>query len=253
VTVAADASVGDSILVTVRAGSQSSDATAEASAPTQVISATFQRSVSGPDVVGSRVPPSQVLTMEVTVTATAEVSTLADYLPSSWSIVDVNGGTVTSVDADVTRVAWTVSGDPIGSPISRSYLVMSPPEQSPPLSYPFRPAAEFSGEVVGEVDYILVSQPPPAPTNLAAELVAPSGVRLTWDASPGAVGYHVYRDGEMVAAWLKREQEATLKRFYQESGRIRLQPANEAMAPIYTDPANVEVQGKVIGAIRPAQ
>jgi len=57
-------------------------------------------------------------------------------------------------------------------------------------------------------------------------------------------------NGDMVAAWLKREQEATLKRFYQESGRIRLQPANDTMAPIYTDPANVEVQGKVLGAIR---
>jgi repressor LexA len=53
-------------------------------------------------------------------------------------------------------------------------------------------------------------------------------------------------NGDMVAAWLKREQEATLKRFYQEGGRIRLQPANEAMAPIYSDPANVEVQGKVL-------
>jgi repressor LexA len=60
-------------------------------------------------------------------------------------------------------------------------------------------------------------------------------------------------NGDMVAVWLKREQEATLKRFYQEGGRIRLQPANEAMAPIYTDPANVEVQGKVLGAIRPLQ
>jgi len=60
-------------------------------------------------------------------------------------------------------------------------------------------------------------------------------------------------NGDMVAVWLKREQEATLKRFYQEGGRIRLQPANEAMAPIYTDPANVEVQGKVLGAIRPPQ
>jgi repressor LexA len=58
-------------------------------------------------------------------------------------------------------------------------------------------------------------------------------------------------NGDMVAAWLKREQEATLKRFYHESGRIRLQPANQTMAPIYTDPANVEVQGKVLGAIRP--
>jgi repressor LexA len=60
-------------------------------------------------------------------------------------------------------------------------------------------------------------------------------------------------NGDMVAAWLKREQEATLKRFYQESGRIRLQPANEAMDPIYSDPANVEVQGKVLGSIRPPQ
>ncbi len=58
-------------------------------------------------------------------------------------------------------------------------------------------------------------------------------------------------EGEMVAAWLKREQEATLKKFYREGARVRLQPANETMAPIYTDADNVEVQGRVIGAIRP--
>jgi repressor LexA len=60
------------------------------------------------------------------------------------------------------------------------------------------------------------------------------------------------RDGEMVAAWLKREQEATLKKFYREGERVRLQPANETMEPIYTDAGNVEVQGRVIAAIRPA-
>ena len=57
-------------------------------------------------------------------------------------------------------------------------------------------------------------------------------------------------NGEMVAAWLKREKEATLKRFYLEPGRIRLQPANEEMKPIYADPEDVEIQGKVIGVIR---
>ena len=57
-------------------------------------------------------------------------------------------------------------------------------------------------------------------------------------------------NGEMVAAWLKREKEATLKRFYLEPGRIRLQPANEGMEPIYADPEDVEIQGKVIGVIR---
>ncbi len=59
------------------------------------------------------------------------------------------------------------------------------------------------------------------------------------------------RDGDMVAAWLKKEQEATLKRFYREGERVRLQPANETMQPIYTSASNVEVQGKVIAAIRP--
>jgi repressor LexA len=55
----------------------------------------------------------------------------------------------------------------------------------------------------------------------------------------------------MVAAWLKREQEATLKKLYVEGERVRLQPANETMAPIYTDASNVEVQGRVIAAFRP--
>jgi len=58
-------------------------------------------------------------------------------------------------------------------------------------------------------------------------------------------------DGDMVAAWLKREQEATLKRIYRQGQQVRLQPANEAMTPIETEADNVEVQGKVIGAIRP--
>jgi len=53
-------------------------------------------------------------------------------------------------------------------------------------------------------------------------------------------------NGEMVAAWLKREQEVTLKKFYSEGARVRLQPANETMKPIYTDADNVEIQGKVL-------
>ena len=57
-------------------------------------------------------------------------------------------------------------------------------------------------------------------------------------------------DGEMVAVWLKDEQEVTLKKLYRESGRIRLQPANSEMGPIYTRPENVEVQGKVVAVLR---
>jgi repressor LexA len=57
-------------------------------------------------------------------------------------------------------------------------------------------------------------------------------------------------DGEMVAVWLRDKQEVTLKRFFLEHNQIRLQPANSQMQPIYVDPNNVEVQGKVIGVIR---
>jgi repressor LexA len=41
-----------------------------------------------------------------------------------------------------------------------------------------------------------------------------------------------------------------LKHFYREGERVRLQPANETMAPIYTDAANVEIQGKVVLTVR---
>ena len=58
------------------------------------------------------------------------------------------------------------------------------------------------------------------------------------------------RAGEMVAAWLKERQEATLKRFYPEGNRVRLEPANSQMAPIYVDASDVEVQGVVVGVIR---
>ena len=57
-------------------------------------------------------------------------------------------------------------------------------------------------------------------------------------------------NGEMAAVWLKSEMEATLKKFYAEAGRVRLQPANNQMKPLFIDPANVEVQGKVIAVIR---
>lgn len=57
-------------------------------------------------------------------------------------------------------------------------------------------------------------------------------------------------EGEMVAAWLKAEEEITLKRFYRERDRIRLQPANSQVEPIYVSPENIDIQGKVIGVIR---
>ncbi len=61
---------------------------------------------------------------------------------------------------------------------------------------------------------------------------------------------NVVENGEMAAIWLKAEKEVTLKKFYAEPGRIRLQPANSQMQPIYVEPDNVEIQGRVIAVIR---
>jgi repressor LexA len=55
------------------------------------------------------------------------------------------------------------------------------------------------------------------------------------------------RNGDTVVALVDGE-EATLKRFYKEKNRIRLQPANEKYKPIY--PREVDVQGVVIGVVR---
>ena len=59
-------------------------------------------------------------------------------------------------------------------------------------------------------------------------------------------------DGEKVAVWLKDRGEVTLKRLYHEGNRVRLQPANSTMQPIYTTPDNVEVQGRFISSFRPS-
>jgi len=55
------------------------------------------------------------------------------------------------------------------------------------------------------------------------------------------------RDGEIVVALIEGE-EATLKRYYREPNRIRLEPANSSMQPIYS--SAVEVLGVVVGVIR---
>ena len=57
-------------------------------------------------------------------------------------------------------------------------------------------------------------------------------------------------NGDVVAAWLKNEQEITLKKIHFEGGQVRLQPCNPYMMPIYHKADNVEVQGRVVAVIR---
>lgn len=64
-------------------------------------------------------------------------------------------------------------------------------------------------------------------------------------------------DGDIVVALLTdgptSEGTATLKRLYRERDRIRLQPANSAMGPIYVEPDGLRIQGRVVTVIRQLQ
>ncbi len=57
------------------------------------------------------------------------------------------------------------------------------------------------------------------------------------------------RDGEMVVALIEG-REATLKTLHRDKGKIRLQPANEAIPPIFVRAADLRIQGVVTGLIR---
>src|SRR5437763_3525931 len=56
-------------------------------------------------------------------------------------------------------------------------------------------------------------------------------------------------NGDIIVA-LVETTDATLKRFYREGDKIRLQPSNAAMQPIIVPAASVEIQGRVIGVLR---
>ncbi len=57
-------------------------------------------------------------------------------------------------------------------------------------------------------------------------------------------------NGDMVAARLVDDNSFTLKKFYHEGDKVRLQPANATMEPIYTNPENIQISGRVVGVLR---
>jgi repressor LexA len=62
------------------------------------------------------------------------------------------------------------------------------------------------------------------------------------------------QDGEIIVALLtggsSTEGEVTLKRIYRDGSRVRLQPANAEMEPIFVDPGELRIQGRVVSVIR---
>ena len=123
---------------------------------------------------------------------------------------------------------------------------------------------------------IAAGQPIPVPTSDSWHIEAEEMVEVPADMLPGNIQAFALRvrgnsmidayvvdgdiiileatpaaeNGQMVAAWLPDDNTATLKKVYYEPNRIRLEPANESMAPIYVDPDNLMVQGRVVAVLR---
>jgi repressor LexA len=57
-------------------------------------------------------------------------------------------------------------------------------------------------------------------------------------------------NGELAAVWIRDQEETTLKRFYLDGKRVRLQPENPTMQPMFYPAENVQVMGKVVCVIR---
>jgi len=151
------------------------------------------------------------------------------------------------------------------------------PEVSRGIVLPAQSPAAGYRRLVPVIGLIAAGEPIPVPTPDTWDVVASSEtIEISQDLTRGREGVYALRvrgssmvdalindgdivlmqyvnvveNGEMAAVWLKMEREATLKKFYAESGRIRLQPANSQMQPIYVEPGNVEIQGRVIAVIR---
>ena len=58
------------------------------------------------------------------------------------------------------------------------------------------------------------------------------------------------KNGDVVACWLEKEQEVTLKKIYFEDEKLRLQPCNPYMLPMYHAKENVQVQGRLVAVLR---
>lgn len=131
-------------------------------------------------------------------------------------------------------------------------------------------------EGVPLVGPIAAGQPIPVPTQDSWHIVAEEMVQVPADMLPRNVQVFALRvqgksmidafvddgdivileatpaaeNGQMVAAWLTDRQEVTLKKIYYEPKHTRLQPANDSMEPIYVNPDEIEVQGRVIAVMR---
>jgi repressor LexA len=154
-------------------------------------------------------------------------------------IKDVTGRLIESMEETVENMLRIPMAGRIGAGI-----VIQPPDSDFDL-FPADEGVEVARSMLSDKD---------ASANLyALEVEGDSMIDAMVDDGDIVIMKHTQQaqNGEMVAVRLGDSDETTLKYFYRENGRVRLQPANPTMQPIIIeDPSSVEVQGKVVMVIR---
>ncbi len=141
------------------------------------------------------------------------------------------------VDSEYLRLAHDVT---VQVPLC-GYIVAGEPVAVPDVSTPPSRYLDLTREIVGDAEGLFALEV--RGDSMIDALVNDGDIVLMKKV-------HEVNNGDMVAVWLKDEQETTLKKFYREGNQVRLQPANPTMKPIYTKASNVDVQGKVVVIIR---
>jgi repressor LexA len=126
---------------------------------------------------------------------------------------------------DVPLIGRIAAGQPIEAITTGDELVRITGDFAPEGTYALRVRGQsMIDALIDDGDIVIVE---PTPTAENGDMV----VAQVWDSTHS-------------------HPEATLKRFYRENDRVRLQPANAQMEPIYVEPERVEIRGRIVSVLR---
>lgn len=137
----------------------------------------------------------------------------------------------TAQPLQVQHAGWIVAGQPVHIPTD---LTHNPDPEN---------AVEVTGEMIGNADVSEVFALTVKGDSMIDAMIQ-DGDTVILRATTTAY------NGEMVAAWLPEREETTLKYFYRDGSRVRLQPAHPTMEPIFVDADKCEIKGRVLSVLR---
>ena len=161
---------------------------ARATVKTRLLTAQFQRSLSGVGVADHNVSPGTEVEVQIGVTVPAPIpsAVLSDLIPRAWVVLDAKGGQITPVDKDTQKIEWPLGDLAGGASLTRTYLVSSPAASSPPPQFTFTSALSNSqGTLQSEPWLVLLSHP-----------LSVAHYRIGWDSPLDGMSYLADADAQ---------------------------------------------------------